>query len=100
MPNEDRNDHALVARCVSVTMADGQTVDGVATVDAAQRTWSFTPARPWTSSPHQLVVRAVLEDLAGNSVARVFDRELADGTHDPIDVDRISVAFAPVQRPS
>jgi hypothetical protein len=31
----------------------------------------------WASGPHQLVVDPVLEDLAGNSVSRVFDRDLS-----------------------
>ena len=44
-------------------------------------------SRRWRSGAtrrYALVVDTTLEDLAGNSVARVFDRDLADPDHDPI----------------
>ena len=40
-----------------------------------------------------LVVDTTLEDLAGNSVARVFDRELADPDHDPIAAKTVTLEF-------
>ena len=38
--------------------------------------WSFAPDAPWRGATHVLAVETRLEDLAGNSLARVFDRDL------------------------
>ncbi len=62
-------DHALVARCITVTGPSHTTLAGAATVGTDDRSWSFTPLASWTGGAHHLVVRAILEDLAGNSVA-------------------------------
>ncbi len=40
-----------------------------------------------------LRVDALLEDLAGNSVRRVFDRDLDDPAHDPLDLDHVELSF-------
>ena len=44
---------------------------------------------------YELVVDAVIEDVAGNSVARVFDRDLTEPAHAPRAVDRVQVPFVP-----
>jgi hypothetical protein len=36
----------------------------------------------------------MLEDLAGNSVARVFDRDLADLAHEPLAPAPVTIEFA------
>jgi hypothetical protein len=41
------------------------------------------------------VVDAVVEDVAGNSVARVFDRDLTEPAHASRAVDRVQVPFVP-----
>ena len=52
-------------------------------------------APPWAPGPHQLVVDPVLEDLAGNSVSRVFDRDLARPDDDPRLAQPVAVTFRP-----
>jgi hypothetical protein len=69
-------DHALLARCLGVSGRDGVPLDGRERIGDEERSWTFTPSRPWRAAPHQLVIDPVLEDLAGNSVNRVFDRDL------------------------
>jgi len=71
-------DHALVVRCLDVIGPDGRRVDGTCEVGSEQRSWRLTPTEPWLGRPHSLTVDPDLEDLAGNSVARVFDRDLTD----------------------
>jgi hypothetical protein len=39
------------------------------------------------------VVNGRLEDLAGNSVMRVFDRDLDNPAHDPLDADHVRLGF-------
>jgi hypothetical protein len=41
-----------------------------------------------------LVVDTILEDLAGNSLARVFDRDLSRPEDAPVDAARTTVDFA------
>jgi hypothetical protein len=69
-------DHALAARCLRVVDSTGS-IDGAGDVGLDDRSWTFVPAAPWAAAPHHLVVDPVLEDVAGNSVQRVFDRDLA-----------------------
>jgi hypothetical protein len=53
------------------------------------------PAAPWTDAVHRLAVEPVLEDLAGNSVARVFDRDLDRAEDAPRDTGPVELAFRP-----
>jgi hypothetical protein len=86
-------DHALLGDCLHVVGPDGRTVAGAATIGAEERSWSWTPSAPWRSGPHHLVVDPVLEDLAGNSVRRVFDRDLSRRDDDPRDAGPVAVPF-------
>lgn len=70
-------DHGLLARCLHVRGPGSQPVDGTAQIGPGEQSWQLVPSRPWACGLHQLIVDPVLEDLAGNSVARVFDRDLA-----------------------
>jgi hypothetical protein len=77
-------DHALLLRCLRVVGPGGTTVAGSATPAAGERSWSFRPEKPWARGEHRLDVAPVLEDVAGNSVLRPFDRDL----HSEVDNDR------------
>jgi hypothetical protein len=72
-------DHALLQRMLRVAGPGGE-VAGQVEVSADQQRWTFTPDAPWTSGEHALVVDPALEDLAGNSIARVFDADRTEGT--------------------
>jgi hypothetical protein len=89
-------DAALVARCLLVVDSTGRSQHGAVAIGAEERSWSFRPARAWKADAHELVVDAVLEDVAGNSVARVFDRDLGDRGHAPRAVDGVRLPFVPV----
>lgn len=69
-------DHALLARCLELRDRDGGPVAGRAVIGNGETSWLFEPARPWTEHPYQVAVRSILEDLAGNSLQRIFDRDL------------------------
>jgi hypothetical protein len=77
-----------------VTEEGTRPVEGTAEVGPGESSWSFTPAAPWRPGFYALVVDSMLEDLAGNSVARVFDRDLSRPEDAPVDVARITVDFA------
>jgi hypothetical protein len=86
-------DHGLLEQCLQVIGPDGRPVDGVAAIGSEERSWRLTPARPWSSAPHQLVVNSILEDLAGNSVGRVFDRDLSRPEDAPGGSEPVAVSF-------
>lgn len=89
-------DHALLQHCLEVIgPGGGAPVRGRSDIGEQEREWTFRPAAPWVVGPHRLVVDTVLEDLAGNSVARVFDREIANADHDGWKADRVYVDLPP-----
>jgi Bacterial Ig-like domain len=69
-------DRALLSSALDVSAPDGRRVPGAVDVTLGERTWLFTPAQPWTSGTYQLEISTVLEDVAGNSLRRVFDADL------------------------
>lgn len=70
-------DRSLVERCLWVVGANGRVVDGQATLDRDAQIWRFTPTARAVDD-WSLHVHPDLEDLAGNSVRRLFDRDLRD----------------------
>lgn len=87
-------DRALALRCLTVTDDAGKPVPGHSTLAAGERSWSFTPASTWTGSAYALVVAPELEDVAGNSVTRPFDRDLANPGHRPRPAEPIRLSLA------
>jgi hypothetical protein len=73
-------DHALAARMVSVYDALGTRVPGTAQLAASDSVWLFTPERAWAAGEYTLHVDSALEDVAGNSVAHVFDADRGTDT--------------------
>ena len=71
-------DHALAGRMVTVE-GGGRSVEGKVALAHGDSTWAFVPEAPWKAGTYFLRVDAALEDLAGNSVARVFDADRQRG---------------------
>jgi hypothetical protein len=88
-------DHGLLARCLHVTGPDGQPVGGAARIGPQERSWQLMPRQVWAPGPHQLIADPILEDLAGNSVSRVFDRDLTRPEDQPRPVRPVTLAFHP-----
>jgi hypothetical protein len=88
-------DHGLLARCLHVRGPGSELVDGPAQIGPGESSWQLVPSRAWASTVHQLVVDAVLEDLAGNSVSRVFDRDLARPEDQPRPAWPVTIVFHP-----
>jgi hypothetical protein len=88
-------DHGLLARCLHVRGPGGQPVDGTPQIGPGEQSWQLVPRRAWAPGSHQLIVDPVLEDLAGNSVSRVFDRDLARPEDEPRQARPVTVGFRP-----
>ena len=85
-------DHALLEHSLWVNDAAGMPLAGWGSIGPSERSWRFEPQSPWEEGRYVVTVEPRLEDLAGNSVIRVFDRDLmreedtpADARHDTID---------------
>ena len=86
-------DHGLLTRCLHVTGPDGQLVPGTPRIGAREMSWQLVPSQAWATGPHQLVIDPILEDLAGNSVSRVFDRDLARAQDQPRPTLPVTLTF-------
>jgi hypothetical protein len=88
-------DRVLAQRYLVPTDATGRRVPGRVAVDAEARSWTFFPAAS-TVTVESLHVDARLEDPAGNSVRRVFDRDLTSRADDSLDAAEV-VLHAPAR---
>ena len=93
-------DRALLDRVMVVADAKGHRIDGTIAVGSNEASWSFTPARPWSTGPHRLLVDPRLEDRAANSLRSLFDVDLTaprSATHASADTDTgaITLSFVP-----
>jgi hypothetical protein len=69
-------DHALALRMIRVETHGGR-VRGRVELAPGDSVWTFVPAEVWAPGDYILRVDGALEDLAGNSLARVFDADRA-----------------------
>ena len=88
-------DRALLEHALTVVDPHGGGLDGAVTIAEGERSWSFTPLRPWRATPYRLAVDARLEDLAGNSLTRVFDRDLSRAQDTPLEIKQAYVPIRP-----
>lgn len=66
-------DHGLLERVLVVYDSAGQKQAGVVEVGQGEEEWRWKPDRAWEAGSYRVVVEALLEDLAGNSVGRLFE---------------------------
>jgi hypothetical protein len=86
-------DHALLERLLWVRGPDGVEVDGLSLVGDRERVWSFRPATSWVAGVHHLVMGTILEDLAGNSIAKVFEVDVFREIRAPVASKEVSLEF-------
>ena len=89
-------DNALLQHSLWVKNMAGVAVPGQGFVGPGERCWSFEPESPWEESHYQVWVDARLEDLAGNSLIRVFDRDLMRAEDAPTDAGPVTIDFMPL----
>ncbi len=69
-------DHYLLEEYMTILNARGVPVQGSVSVRNNDSLWEFTPTQPWLAGKYTLRVDARLEDLAGNNLNKVFDRDI------------------------
>ena len=86
-------DHALLQHSIWVHDSAGAALAGQGSVGPGERSWRFHPQLPWDQGRHVVVVDPRLEDLAGNSPIRVFDRDLTCTEDAPADGRHAAIGF-------
>ena len=66
-------DHALLQRVVWVSDQDGIEVEGEVEIEPGETRWRFSPSKSWQEGIYELCAENSLEDLAGNSLGRLFE---------------------------
>jgi Bacterial Ig-like domain len=69
-------DHALAQRLIQVTFESGEQVEGTTMLEDQERRWTFAPTSVWRRGNYKLVIRTIIEDLAGNNIGKPFDVDL------------------------
>jgi hypothetical protein len=68
-------------------------VEGTTSLDRGETRWRFEPARDWLPATYTLTIEPILEDPAGNSITRVFDRDLTQPDDDSLDAAPVTIPF-------
>lgn len=72
-------DRALLLRMLRIQSGDRE-IPGTIRISAGETRWSFTPLSAWSSQNLTLRISRDLEDQAGNTPDRPFDRDLTSPT--------------------
>jgi hypothetical protein len=70
-------------------------VEGHATIADGDGAWELAALQRWRPERYALAVDPRLEDLAGNSLTRVFDRDLTHPEDAPVERTRAQLTFRP-----
>ncbi len=74
-------DRHLLPDAIHVIAGDGQRVDGTPRMGPNETSWSFTPAEPWPAGEVRVTVEESLEDVAGNNLRELLDRDTGELAH-------------------
>lgn len=86
-------DFGLLERVLSITGAKGETIAGKVEIADLERRWAFTPEQAWPAGAYYLIAQAILEDLAGNNLARPFEVDLLKPIDREVKADTIKLQF-------
>lgn len=73
-------DYFLLQETILVLDEKGNKVDGIMTISSGEKTLAFLPSAEWKEGLYKLCIASYLEDLAGNNLARPFDRDVTKGS--------------------
>jgi hypothetical protein len=79
-------DQALFQRCIKVFNPKMELIAGEVEIANEERRWIFRPQSTWESGTYTLKIDDVLEDVAGNSIARPFEVDMTETRRAPVPV--------------
>jgi len=71
-------DRHLCRRLIKVLDSENQPVPGKATMGEGELSWKFVPNANWARAAYEVAIDPILEDLAGNTPARLFDVDIQE----------------------
>ncbi|MEO1655947.1 MAG: Ig-like domain-containing protein, partial [Bacteroidota bacterium] len=86
-------DAVLVTSSIQVLSPSGQMIEGAIQLLAEEKGITFSPQNPWNPGKYKLVLASKLEDLAGNNLNRLFDRDLKTNPSPLPKQDRYAIEF-------
>ncbi len=75
---EKSMDYALAQRTIEV-----EGMRGTVSLGREEREWSFVPDQPWRAGTYRVAIDTTLEDICGNRIGRLFDRNEGDRERAP-----------------
>lgn len=88
-------DYALLLRMIEVRSPTGDRIQGEISITQNETRWTFTPAAAWADGTHTIEVDADLEDVAGNSLRKLFDVAPGDTGARGVTTDIVRLPFRP-----
>lgn len=86
-------DHAHLERLFRVVGPDEKPVSGKVQVKDEEKCWLFYPDQRWQPGQYYIEVSTVLEDLAGNSIARPFEVDEFRPIQKQIETKTVKIPF-------
>ena len=71
----------LLKNAIRIVDNAGNVVNGVIEIEAKETILHFTPSAAWSAGDYTLEIESRLEDLAGNNLNRLFDKDLTKKTN-------------------
>ncbi len=70
-------DRVLLEKYLSIVDDYHEEISGTVVILDEEKIWAFVPDTQWKKGKYSIVINTFLEDLAGNNVNRLFDRDIA-----------------------
>ncbi|HSU27335.1 MAG TPA: Ig-like domain-containing protein [Chitinophagaceae bacterium] len=70
-------DYVLLKNTARFLDTKGNSIDGATSIENKESVLLFTPLQNWHAGDYTIEIESRLEDLAGNNLNRLFDRDLA-----------------------
>ena len=87
-------DAMLALEAINLKNEKGEWVPGTMELGRSNEEMTFTPDSLWVAGTYTLVIDPRLEDLAGNNVNRLFDRDITDAREDVEPVEEVERPFS------
>ena len=86
-------DHTLAEKVLTIMNNSGESLSGMVEVVNRESEWLFYLEEPWEKGAYRVRIEARLEDMAGNNLNRLFDRDLGSEEEDPLDTEHYYLHF-------
>ncbi len=84
--------YTLIQESIELYDTENKLMDGRLTVSEKETGLSFIPSAPWKKGRHYILIQSRLEDLAGNNLKRLFDRDISVVRQEP-GPDSVEIRF-------